>query len=400
MADWLASYTLFLAKLLTVLAGLGALGMALVGAARRGGPGPGEDIEVTHLNERYERMRRRLEEATRREPRTRRLRERLRLGRRRAGTRADGQDPPPGGEPGIEGGRGPASPSGGGSADASGAGPDRAPDRDSGKETGTHRGKGSPGELPRRRRIFVLDFEGDIRASNVRSLREEVTAILTLARAPDEVLVRLENAGGLVHGHGLAASQLARIKDQGLRLSVAVDKVAASGGYLMACVADRILAAPFAIVGSIGVLAQIPNFHELLKRHGVEVEQFKAGPYKRTVTLFGQVTEGDRAKLREELEALHALFKEFVITHRPGLDLDRVATGEHWHGARALELGLVDEVTTSDARLLEASREAELYHVRYRVREGVLERLGHTLRHALGALRAAAPEDAPHERIG
>ena len=188
---------------------------------------------------------------------------------------------------------------------------------------------------PDRPRVFVLDFKGDIRASAVSSLREEVTAVLAHARPEDEVLVRLESAGGLVHDHGLAASQLMRVRERGIPLTVSVDRVAASGGYMMACVADRILAAPFAILGSIGVLAQIPNFHRMLDSHGIDFEQFKGGEYKRTVTMFGENTDADRAKLAQDIEEIHGIFKRFVTEQRPGLDIEKVATGEHWLGRRA-----------------------------------------------------------------
>jgi serine protease SohB len=198
-----------------------------------------------------------------------------------------------------------------------------------------------------RPRVFVIHFRGDIKATAVASLREEVTAVLTSATPADEVLVCLENAGGLVHEHGLAASQLLRIKEKKIPLIVAVDKVAASGGYLMACVANRIIAAPFAVVGSIGVLAQLPNFHRLLDKHGIDFEQVKAGEFKRTLTLFGKNTEKERAKLKEEIEDTHQLFKNFVSQHRPDLDMTRVATGEHWYGARALELKSSSRVTTT-----------------------------------------------------
>jgi serine protease SohB len=218
----------------------------------------------------------------------------------------------------------------------------------------------------RRKRIFVLDFRGDIRAHGTASLREEVSAVLAVAEEGDEVLVRLENAGGLVHEHGFAASQLVRVKERGIPLTVSVDKIAASGGYLMACVADRILAAPFAIVGSIGVLAQIPNFHRALEERGVRVEQVKAGRYKRTVSMFGEVTEEDRDKLRAELEEVHALFRAMVARYRPALDMERVATGEYWYGTRALELGLVDAVGTSDDWLARAVEEADAWRVEWR----------------------------------
>ena len=216
-----------------------------------------------------------------------------------------------------------------------------------------------------RRRVFVLDFRGDIRASATASLREEVSAVLAVAGEGDQVLLRLENAGGLVHEHGLAASQLVRLRERGIPLVAVVDKVAASGGYLMACVADRIIAAPFAIIGSIGVLAQVPNFRRLLDEHGITVEQVKAGRFKRTVSMFGEVTDEDRDKLREELEEVHTLFRQMVARYRPQLDMERAATGEYWYGSRALELGLVDEVGTSDDWLLKAVEEADAWKVEW-----------------------------------
>jgi serine protease SohB len=224
-------------------------------------------------------------------------------------------------------------------------------------------------------RLFVLDFKGDLRASAAASLREEVSAIVRVARPQDRVLVRLENSGGTVHEHGFAASQLTRLKSHGLTLLVAVDKVAASGGYLMACVADKLIAAPFAIVGSIGVLAQLPNFHRLLEDKGVDFEQIMAGRYKRTLTMFGKNTEEGRAKLQQEVEDIHELFKSQIRDHRPQVDLDRVATGEHWYGIRALELKLVDELRTSDDFLLEAAKDHELYHLAYKRRRTWQERI-------------------------
>lgn len=243
-------------------------------------------------------------------------------------------------------------------------------------------------------RVFVLSFHGDIKATGVASLREEVTALLTLAEAGDSVLLRLENMGGIVHEHGLAASQVKRLRDAGIHVTVAVDKVAASGGYMMACVADRIIAAPFAVLGSIGVLAQLPNFHEMLKRHGVGFEQETAGEYKRTITMFGENTEKERAKLREQIEQTHELFKRFIAEHRPSLDLDKVATGEIWYGSDAVEAGLVDEIKTSDDFLLEASGKARLYEVSYRTKKSFSERL-------LGSINAALDRavDAARQRL-
>lgn len=219
-------------------------------------------------------------------------------------------------------------------------------------------------EGPQRRpRIYVIDFEGDLRASAIESLRQEVTAILTVAEPGDEVVLRLDSGGGLVHAYGLAASQLDRLRAHKLRLTACVDRIAASGGYLMACVADRILAAPFAVVGSIGVVATVPNLHRLLAKHDVDVELHTAGLYKRTLTVLGKNTEEGRAKFREQLEEAHDLFKAFIAAHRPSIELDRVATGEHWHGSQGLTLGLVDELGTSDDLLLRESERADLFRV-------------------------------------
>lgn len=226
-----------------------------------------------------------------------------------------------------------------------------------------------------RPRIFVLNFKGDIRASAVGSLREEITALLSVAGKSDEVLVRIESGGGTVHGYGLAASQLKRIRDKDIRLTVAVDKVAASGGYMMACVADNIIAAPFAIIGSIGVLAQIPNFHRLLKKHDIDFEQISAGKYKRTLTLFGENTEEDRAKLKEDIEDTHELFKNFVKENREIVDVEKIATGEHWYGSRALELKLVDGLLTSDDYLCNAIDDADIYEITYVRKKPFLEKI-------------------------
>jgi len=227
----------------------------------------------------------------------------------------------------------------------------------------------------KRPRAFVIDFKGDLKASTVPSLREEVSAVLEVATADDQIIVRLENYGGVVHEHGLAASQLVRIRDRGIPLIITVDKVAASGGYLMACVASKIVAAPFAILGSIGVIAQLPNFNRLMDSHGIDFEQITAGKYKRNVTIFGKNTDEDRAKLKEELEDVHSLFKGAVSKYRPDLDLDKIATGEHWYGTRAIELGLVDEIMTSDELLSDLARDTDLYRVAYKIKQPLQKRL-------------------------
>ncbi len=248
-------------------------------------------------------------------------------------------------------------------------------------------------------KTFVIDFKGDLRASAVPSLREEVSAVLSVATTDDEVIVRLENYGGMVHEHGLAASQLVRLREAGIPLTVCVDKVAASGGYLMACVANRIYAAPFAILGSIGVLAQIPNFHRALESHGVDFEQITAGKFKRTVTMFGENTDEDREKLKEELEDVHALFKDAVAEYRPDLDLDKVATGEHWLGTRALELGLADDLGTSDELLRERAKERDLYSLTYKIRKPIRNRLMSGVDSALEKLSSARYRERVESRL-
>jgi serine protease SohB len=227
-----------------------------------------------------------------------------------------------------------------------------------------------------RKRVFVLDFHGDIRASAVEDMRREISAVLQIASKEDEVVVRLESPGGLVHSYGLAASQLRRVRDHGIPLTICVDEVAASGGYMMACIGDRIIAAPFAVIGSIGVVAQVPNVHRLLKKHDVDVDVMTAGEYKRTLTVFGENTDKGRQKFQEELEDTHLLFKEFVGEQRAGLDVAKVATGEHWFGQRALELGLVDELKTSDEYLLERIESADVFEVRWEHKRKLAERLG------------------------
>lgn len=234
-----------------------------------------------------------------------------------------------------------------------------------------------------KKRIYVVNFHGDIRASAVASLREEITAILTVATDNDEVFVRLESSGGVVHGYGLAASQLMRIRDRDIPLTVSVDKVAASGGYMMACVGNRIMAAPFAIIGSIGVIAQLPNFNKVLKKHDIEYDQFTAGEFKRTVTMFGENTEEAKAKFREEIEDIHVLFKDFIVQHRPEIDIVKVSTGESWPGTRALERNLVDELKTSDDYLLESSKDADIFEIKYVSKKSLSEKFGFQMQQLL-----------------
>ena len=303
--ELIQDYALFLARVITLLIAFGILLSMLGGmAGKRQGRGR-EKLEVEPLNERYKNMAKRIEQSAdkKRQGLLSRLRERRQQKRH-----------------------------------------------------------GGEGRLPR---LFVLDFDGDLRASATEALREEVSAVIATARRDDEVLLRLESPGGMVPGYGLAASQLARLREKDIRLTIAVDRVAASGGYLMACVADRIVAAPFAIIGSIGVVGQLPNFHGLLKRHDIEFELHTAGTHKRDLTVFGENTDEGRAKFRESLEEVHGLFKSHIAKYRPRLDLEQVATGEHWLGERAHELGLVDDLGTSDDLLLERRERMDLVGLSY-----------------------------------
>lgn len=232
-------------------------------------------------------------------------------------------------------------------------------------------------EEDKKSRVFVLNFHGDVQASQVSSLRKEIDAVISLANPEkDEVLLKLESPGGVVHGYGLAASQLQRLKDQKIPLTIAVDKVAASGGYMMACIANKIVAAPFAIIGSVGVVAQVPNIHRLLKKHDIDVDVMTAGEYKRTVTLVGENTEKGKQKFQQELNETHLLFKQFVAEHRPQLNIDKVATGEHWFGLQAVGLQLVDAISTSDDLILSAIKEKEVIEIKYYYKKKLGQRLG------------------------
>ena len=337
MTDFLFEYGMFLAKAVTLVIAILLAVAAILGAARDARQQEPERLDIEPLNERLERMRDALEDELL-EPAQHKALGKQRDKQAKAARKVASADAP---------------------------------------------------------RLFVLDFEGDLQASAVSQLREEITALLQVLKKNDEVLIRLESEGGLVHSYGLAASQLKRLRDRQFKLTVAVDKVAASGGYLMACVADRILAAPFAILGSIGVVAQIPNVHRLLKKHDVDVELHTAGVHKRTLTMLGENTDAAREKFREELEDTHKLFKQFVTEHRPQVVIDKVATGEHWFGTRALAIRLVDELKTSDDYLLERADEADLYAVRYRRKKPLAERLQISLFKLMGGSQVEALANAP-----
>ncbi|MFL2779437.1 MAG: protease SohB [Gammaproteobacteria bacterium] len=230
------------------------------------------------------------------------------------------------------------------------------------------------GSKAKKKPVYVLDFEGDIEASSVESLREEINAILNSETKCEEIILRLESRGGTVIGYGLCAAQLQRIRDANIKLTACVDKVAASGGYMMACVADKIISAPFAVIGSIGVVAAIPNFHKILKKNDIDYELHTAGEFKRTITTFGETTEEGRTKFKEDLEDIHKLFKDHVSKFRPELDISKIATGEVWEGIEALEVGLVDELKTSDEYILDFAKKHDVYSITYEIKENISDK--------------------------
>jgi len=321
--DLLSLYGLFLAKVVTVVIAIGALVVLFVGLRQRKSHGKGE-LHLVDLGEQYREMQREMRSA-RMNPAELKIRSKELKKKDKA----------------------------------------EAKQKKLQAKTGSSKSKPC---------LYVLDFKGSMDAHEVTSLREEISAVLAVATPEDEVLLRLESPGGVVHGYGLAASQLVRLRQSGIRLTVAVDKVAASGGYMMACVADRIVAAPFAIIGSIGVVAQIPNFNRLLKRNDIDIELHTAGEFKRTLTLLGENTEEGREKFREDLNETHVLFKEFVHQNRPSLDIDAVATGEHWFGTQARENGLIDAIGTSDDLLIAEMKNNEVIAVRYSRRKRMMDR--------------------------
>lgn len=224
-------------------------------------------------------------------------------------------------------------------------------------------------------RLFVIDFKGDVHAEEGENLREEITAILTMASPQDEVVLRLESPGGVVHGYGFCASQLERLKMANIPLTICVDQIAASGGYMMSVLAQKLIAAPFAIIGSVGVVAQVPNFNKLLRKNDIEYKEYTAGDFKRTVSIFGEITEKGESKFKEQLEATHVLFKDHIRKHRPSVAVESIATGEYWYGSQALDLKLIDSIGTSDDYLLGKRKSHEIIKVEHKEKKPFAEKL-------------------------
>ncbi|EAQ99114.1 protease SohB [Congregibacter litoralis] len=337
--EFLSEYGIFLAKAITIVVSAGLIVLLIAAASQRHRGETNGHIEVHKLNDRYKDLRETLRDAT--------LDPALRKESQKAEKKAEKRKA-----------------------------------KEEAKAAKKQLKSGNE-ETPEQPRLYVLDFNGDIRASAVEELREEVSTLLGELRENDEVLLRLESGGGMVHSYGLASSQLQRIRNKGAKLTVAVDKVAASGGYMMACVANQIIAAPFAIIGSIGVIAQLPNFHRVLKKNDIDFEVLTAGEYKRTLTIFGENTDKGRDKFKEELEDTHVLFKQFVKENREVVDIDSVATGETWYGQRAKAVNLVDELQTSDEYIQDKLATHGVYELNYVPRKNWQQKLGIAAENAL-----------------
>jgi serine protease SohB len=226
-------------------------------------------------------------------------------------------------------------------------------------------------------KVYYLTFKGDIMAKAVDQLSEEITVLLNIAKDGDEVVLNLESPGGVVHGYGLAAAQLDRIKKAKLKLTICVDKVAASGGYMMACVGDEIVAAPFAILGSIGVVMEYPNFYELLNKVGVKYQQLTAGQYKRTISPFLEPSKEGTEKAKDDLSRTHKLFKDHITAHRKNVDIEKVATGETWYGSECIANGLIDSINTSDEVIQGKMSRNTVFKIKYKEPKKPIKLISH-----------------------
>ncbi len=335
--EFLTEYGMFLAKVATIVIAIGiVLGIAAAGGARSRKSGKKGTVKVTHLNDHIDEMRDVLRHSVL-------DKDEIKLIHKEEKKEA------------------------------------KAEKKEKKQQHKKEKAEESEQEIQHKKRIYVLNFDGDIAAEAVSSLREEITAVLSMADKSDEVLVRLESPGGMVHAYGLASSQLMRIKNENIPLTICVDKVAASGGYMMACLADRLVAAPFAIIGSIGVLVQLPNFHRVLKKLDVDYEVISAGEYKRTLSTFGEITQKGKDKVQEDVETIHDIFKQWVKDHRPSVDINKISTGETWVGMQAKERYMVDELKTSDECIIKACDAADVFEVEFEIKKSIQDKLGSVL---------------------
>lgn len=207
----------------------------------------------------------------------------------------------------------------------------------------------------------VLRFEGDTMATGRQDFARMVDEVLHNKERIQRVIVVVNSPGGGVSVYGQMFAGMERMRNAGVDVTACVDTYAASGGYLMSVPAQRIIAAPFAMVGSIGVVSEFMNFNKLLRRLGVEPMTITAGELKRTVTPLSEVTEENKAAYKAQLEAIHRQFIAVVKKYRE-VDADRVCTGNHWTAAESVELklNLVDGLATSQEYLFEANQTEDL----------------------------------------
>lgn len=233
----------------------------------------------------------------------------------------------------------------------------KAQEKSSSRKSGDEK-TGEPGK------VAVLKFKGDIRASARFAFAKLVDEVVLNAREFKEVVVVVESPGGGVSEYGMLFAELERMRkcEENFQLTVVVDTVAASGGYLMSLPAHKILAAPFAMVGSIGVVSFIPNIRELLEANKIKPRTFTAGDFKRTVTLTDEGDEKSAEQYKQQLALIHEQFKQALKKYRPQVELEKVATGEAWLASTTVEkeLQLVDGLNTSHALLLEMNQSFDL----------------------------------------
>lgn len=223
-----------------------------------------------------------------------------------------------------------------------------------------------------RKTAVLLSFNGDINATEVIEFGRAVSMIVQMKDLVSEVYIIINSGGGVVNGYGLLASEIERLHYSEIETYALIDQVAASGGYMAACVANHVVAAPFAYIGSIGVVSEMPNFNQILSDNGINIEQHTAGKSKRTVTPLGKITDEDRNEFKKKLERIHRSFINHVSHYRNINDADEnknsiIFSGDYWIAEETveLELGLVDEISTSQEFLLDKMKEYNIIEITF-----------------------------------
>jgi protease-4 len=197
-----------------------------------------------------------------------------------------------------------------------------------------------------RKAIAVIDVKGDILSSEKVVKEIEKYDEDSSVRA---IVLRVNSPGG-----GIAQSQeiYKAVKEADKEIIASLGSVAASGGYYISCGADRIIANPGTITGSIGVITTFPKYHQLLKKIGVEWEVIKSGEHKDIGSPYRDMTVEEKRLFQDVIDDLFDQFVEVVSVERdiPKEEVLKLADGRIFSGNQAHELGLVDEIGTfSDA---------------------------------------------------